>query len=123
MTIKLYEVAKQYTAEDKAKLYFNNCEYNGTIEQCTKYLKQRQKVAEINKDFDFIVLVDRMINNGLIMYKKNNYVISFVKDDYGYIYNSKTYKTVSFLKYDNGAIVYDYPYQVPKYIKEYMYTL
>jgi hypothetical protein len=54
-------------------------------------------------------------------YTKGNYEIVFRSKSSGYIDNIKTYdRVITFIIYDNKTVAYDFPEQLPKYIKEYM---
>lgn len=120
MLINLEMVAREYNPA-MAEYYFKDCIYNGTINECKKYLKERQEVAKHNGDNKFISLTGRMIYNGLVKYRKNSYEISFISDSSGYIDNITNYnRVVRFIIYDNKTVAYDFPEQLPKYIKEYM---
>lgn len=120
MTINLEMVAREYTTPQKAEFYFKNCIYNGSIKGCIQYLQGREKVAEHNKDNEFIQLVKSMVWGGLVGFSKNAYNIRFLTTNTGTIANAQQHKLVNFIRYDNNTIAYDYPYQVPKYIKEYL---
>lgn len=120
MLINLELVAREYNSQ-LAEFYFKDCIYNGTINECKEYLKERQEVAKHNGDNKFISLTGRMIYNGLVKYRKNNYEVSFISDSSGYIDNITNYNRVArFIIYDNKTVAYDFPEQLPKYIKEYM---
>lgn len=120
MLINLEMVAREYNPA-MAEYYFKNCIYNGTINECKKYLKERQEVARHNNDNEFIKLTGSMIFNGLVKYSKNSYTIAFISDSSGYIDNITNYnRVVRFIIYDNKTVAYDFPEQLPKYIKEYM---
>lgn len=54
-------------------------------------------------------------------YTKGNYEIVFRSKSSGYIDNIKNYdRVITFIIYDNKTVAYDFPEQLPKYIKEYM---
>lgn len=125
MLINLEMVAREYNPA-MAEYYFKDCIYNGTISECRQYLKERQKVAEHNKDYKFISLVNSMVNNGLVKYTKNSYEIAMVTDNTGFVINTNKYdRTVWFTIYrhKNNEVAYDYPYALPKYIKSYIEKL
>ena len=120
MLINLELVAREYNPI-LAEKYFHGSIYNGTINECKEYLKQRQDVARHNNDDKFIRLTGSMIFNGLVKYSKNSYTIAFISDDSGYIYNvPKNITNSLFTVYNNNTIGYDYPYNVPKYIQKYL---
>ena len=56
-------------------------------------------------------------------YKKGNYEISFKLTNnalHGYIDNVTNYnRVITFTVYDNKKVAYDFPEQLPKYIKQY----
>ena len=56
-----------------------------------------------------------------MVYTKGNYEITFRSKSSGYIDYIKSFRRViTFIIYDNKTVAYDFPEQLPKYIKEYM---
>lgn len=120
MFINLELVAREYNPQ-LAEFYFKGCTYNGTINECLEYLKERRELAYKRKDYKFTQLVNSMMSEGLVRYRKNSYTINFVTDSKGFIDNTANYnRVVWFIIYDNKTVAYDFPEQLPKYIKEYM---
>lgn len=124
MIINIEELAKKYTDNDTASYYFNNCVYNGSISQCRSYLQGRIKIAEKRGDAEFIDLVNKILDGGLVKFKKNSYEITMLTDFTGYIDNTaKCDRVVWFTIYDNKKVAYDFPFATPKYIREYVEKL
>ena len=124
MIINIEELAKKYTDENTANWYFSNGIYNGSISNCRRYLMDRMRIAEERKDNEFITLVKKILDGGLVTFTKNNYEINMLTDSTGFIDNVKQCKRVVwFTIYKNKTVAYDFPEQLPKYIKEYIEKL